>query len=58
MTKLDPTLKHLGLVLHRQMADVPAAEMPPQFAALLARLARSHPNSHSNMARGPVRGAK
>ena len=41
MTKLDPTLKHIGLVLRRRLADAPPTEPPRRIAELLERLSRT-----------------
>jgi hypothetical protein len=38
MTKLDPTLKHLGTVLRRRLSDPRVPETPSRIAELLERL--------------------
>jgi hypothetical protein len=41
MTKLDPTLKHIGLVLRRRLTDAPSAETPRLIAEVMERLSRT-----------------
>jgi hypothetical protein len=48
MMKLDPTLKHIGLVLRRRLANAPD-EMPPRIAELMERLSHiGRSNSHND----------
>jgi hypothetical protein len=41
MTKLDPTLKHIGLVLRRRLTDMPSTETSRRIAELMERLSRT-----------------
>jgi hypothetical protein len=41
MTKLDPTLKHIGLVLRRRLTDTPSTEMSRRIAEVMERLSRT-----------------
>ena len=41
MMKLDPTLKHIGLVLRRRLSDAPPADASHRIADLMERLSRA-----------------
>ena len=56
--KLDPTLKRLGTVLRRRMADVPAVETSRRIANLLDRLSRAGQGEPSNGVPNAVPNAK
>lgn len=58
MTKLDSTLKHLGTVLRRRLADVPAIETPRRIADLLERLSQPAQNTPSSSDPEAVSGTK
>lgn len=54
MTKLDPTIKHLGTVLRRRLDDPPFVETPRCIADLLERLSRAGRSDAANNAAKPV----
>jgi hypothetical protein len=48
MTKLDPTLKHIGLVLRRRLTDTPSTETSRRIAELMERLSRTGQSAAPN----------
>jgi hypothetical protein len=50
MTKLDPTLKHIGLALRRRLTDGPSTETPRRIAELMERLSRTGQSDAPNHA--------
>jgi hypothetical protein len=54
MTKLDPTIKHLGTVLRRRLEDARFVETPRRIADLLERLSSAGQSDAANNAAKPV----